>query len=81
MDEIKNLEGLGLALPSTLYIASAILLGIVGYIAFRQSNGGISADGKSYRSSSRINFCILTDALYTKSGPQCQNPFLKLSNL
>jgi len=36
MDEIKNLESLGLVLPSPLYIAGAILFGIVGYMAFRR---------------------------------------------
>ncbi len=36
MDEIKNLESLGLVLPSPLYIAGAILFGIVGWIAFRR---------------------------------------------
>jgi hypothetical protein len=36
MDEIKNLERLGLTLPSPLYIFGAILFGIVGYIAFRR---------------------------------------------
>jgi hypothetical protein len=36
MDEIKSLESLGLVLPSPLYIAGAILFGIIGYIAFRR---------------------------------------------
>ncbi len=36
MDEIKNLESLGLVLPSPLYIVGAILFGIVGYVAFRR---------------------------------------------
>jgi len=36
MDEIKNLESLGLVLPSPLYIAGAIVFGIVGYISFRR---------------------------------------------
>jgi hypothetical protein len=36
MDEIKNLESLGLVLPSPLYIVGAILFGIIGYIAFRR---------------------------------------------
>jgi len=36
MDEIKNLENLGLVLPSPLYIAGAILFGIVGLVAFRR---------------------------------------------
>lgn len=36
MDEIKNLESLGLVLPSPFYIVGAILFGIIGYIAFRR---------------------------------------------
>ena len=36
MDEIKNLESLGLVLPSPLYIAGAILFGIVGLVAFKR---------------------------------------------
>jgi len=36
MNEIKNLEGLGLVLPSPFYIFGAILFGIIGYIAFRR---------------------------------------------
>jgi hypothetical protein len=36
MDEIKNLESLGLVLPSPLYIAGAILFGIAGYIGYRR---------------------------------------------
>jgi len=36
MDELKNLESLGLVLPSPAYIAGAILFGIVGYVAFRR---------------------------------------------
>ena len=36
MDELKNLEGLGLVLPSPAYIAGAILSGIVGYVSFRR---------------------------------------------
>jgi hypothetical protein len=36
MDEIKNLESLGLVLPSPLYIVGAILFGIIGYVAFRR---------------------------------------------
>jgi len=43
MDEIKNLESLGLALPSPLYIAGAILFGIVGYISFRRGRKTSSA--------------------------------------
>lgn len=33
MNEIRNLEGFGLVLPSPLYIAGAVLFGIIGYIA------------------------------------------------
>jgi len=36
MDEIKNLESLGLVLPSPAYIVGAILFGIIGYVAFRR---------------------------------------------
>ena len=36
MDEIKNLESLGLLLPSPAYIVGAILFGIIGYVAFRR---------------------------------------------
>ena len=36
MDEIKNLESIGLVLPSPLYIVGAILFGIVGYFAFKR---------------------------------------------
>lgn len=36
MDELKNLESLGLVLPSPAYIVGAILFGIVGYVAFRR---------------------------------------------
>lgn len=36
MNEIRNLEGFGLVLPTPLYIAGAILFGIIGYIAFRR---------------------------------------------
>ena len=36
MDELKNLESLGLVLPSPAYISGAILFGIVGYIAFKR---------------------------------------------
>ena len=36
MNELKNLESLGLVLPSPAYIIGAILFGIVGYAAFRR---------------------------------------------
>ena len=36
MDELKNLESVGLVLPSPAYIVGAILFGIVGFIAFRR---------------------------------------------
>jgi hypothetical protein len=35
MNELKNLESLGFALPSPAYIVGAILFGVVGYAAFR----------------------------------------------
>jgi hypothetical protein len=36
MNEIRNLESLGLVLPSPIYIVGAILFGIMGYVAFRR---------------------------------------------
>jgi hypothetical protein len=36
MDELKQLESLGLVLPSPAYIFGAILFGIFGYVAFRR---------------------------------------------
>ena len=36
MNELKNLEALGLVLPRPAYIAGAILFGILGLVAFRQ---------------------------------------------
>lgn len=36
MDELKQLESLGLVLPSPAYIFGAILFGILGYVAFRR---------------------------------------------
>lgn len=36
MDELKNLESMGLVLPSPPYIVGAILFGIIGYVAFRR---------------------------------------------
>ncbi len=36
MNELKNLESMGLVLPSPAYIFGAILFGIVGYVAFRR---------------------------------------------
>ena len=35
MDELKNLESLGLTLPGPAYIFGAILFGIIGYVAYR----------------------------------------------
>lgn len=43
MDEIKNLESIGLILPSPFYIVGAILFGIIGYIAFRRGRKTTSA--------------------------------------
>ncbi|MFZ3083121.1 hypothetical protein [Rhodoferax ferrireducens] len=42
MDEIKNLESLGLVLPSPAYIVGAILFGIIGYVAFRRGRKTMS---------------------------------------
>lgn len=36
MNELQNLESLGLVLPGPGYIAGAILFGIVGYVAYRK---------------------------------------------
>lgn len=36
MDGLKNLEALGLVLPSPAYIVGAILFGIMGYLAYRR---------------------------------------------
>ena len=36
MNELSGLGSLGLELPSPSYIAGAILLGMVGYVAFRR---------------------------------------------
>ena len=36
MNELKALQSLSLALPSPLYLAGAILFGVIGYLAFRR---------------------------------------------
>lgn len=36
MDELKQLESLGLVPPSAAYILGAILFGIIGYLVFRR---------------------------------------------
>jgi len=36
MNELKLIESLGLVLPTPAYIATAILFGIIGLIAFRR---------------------------------------------
>lgn len=36
MNELKDLESLGLVLPTPAYILGAILFGIIGYVAFRR---------------------------------------------
>ncbi|MDD5336606.1 MAG: hypothetical protein PHS32_22950 [Rhodoferax sp.] len=36
MNELKQLEALGLVLPSPAYILGAILFGIIGYVVFRR---------------------------------------------
>jgi hypothetical protein len=43
MNELKQLETLGLVLPSAAYIFGAILFGIVGYVAFRRGRKTSSA--------------------------------------
>ena len=35
MNELKQLQALGLVLPSPAYILGAILFGIIGWVAFR----------------------------------------------
>lgn len=36
MNDLKNLESLGLTLPSPAYIMGSILFGIIGYVAYRR---------------------------------------------
>ena len=36
MNELQQLESMGLVLPSAAYILGAILFGIIGWIAFRR---------------------------------------------
>ena len=36
MDELKQLETLGLVLPGPAYLAGAILFGILGYVTYRR---------------------------------------------
>lgn len=36
MDELKNLESMGLVLPTPTYIFAAILFGIIGYLSYRR---------------------------------------------
>lgn len=36
MNELKQLQALGLVLPSPAYILGAILFGIIGWVAFRR---------------------------------------------
>ena len=36
MNELRQLESLGLVLPSPAYLLGAILFGIIGYVAFRR---------------------------------------------
>ena len=43
MNDLKQLETLGLVLPSAVYIFGAILFGIVGYVAFRRGRKTSSA--------------------------------------
>jgi hypothetical protein len=35
MDELKNLQSMGLTLPSPAYLFGAILFGIIGFAAYR----------------------------------------------
>ena len=43
MNDLKQLETLGLVLPSAAYIFGAILFGIIGYVAFRRGRKTSSA--------------------------------------
>jgi hypothetical protein len=43
MNDLKQLETLGLVLPSAAYIFGAILFGIVGYVTFRRGRKTSSA--------------------------------------
>jgi hypothetical protein len=43
MNELKQLESLGLVLPSPAYIFGAILFGIIGWVAFRRGRTRSSA--------------------------------------
>jgi hypothetical protein len=36
MNELKQLQSLGLTLPSPAYLLGAILFGIIGYVAYRR---------------------------------------------
>lgn len=36
MNELKQLESLGLVLPTPAYLLGAVLFGIIGWVAFRQ---------------------------------------------
>jgi hypothetical protein len=36
MNELKQLEALGLVLPTPAYLVGAILFGIIGYVVFRR---------------------------------------------
>ncbi len=36
MNELENLQSLGLTLPSPAYISGALLFGLVGYVAFKR---------------------------------------------
>jgi hypothetical protein len=43
MNELKQLESLGLALPTPAYILGVILFGIIGWVAFRRGRQRSSA--------------------------------------
>ena len=36
MDELKNLQSLGLVLPNPAYLLGALVFGLIGYVAFRR---------------------------------------------
>lgn len=44
MNELKQLESLGLVMPTPAYILGAILFGIIGYVVFRRGRKTSSAN-------------------------------------
>lgn len=46
MNELKQLESMGLTLPTPAYLLGAILFGIVGYVAWRRGKSAERSDLK-----------------------------------